>query len=84
MTDTTQDTLPESFDEAATGVPVAGGTTIGPDATTKTLDKEAAQGNSADDAEVAKLNARIQADGQIKFSARTEQGRFRAPRSKGK
>jgi len=66
------------------GRPLARGTAIGPNATTKTLDKDAAQGSSPDDAEAAKLNAKIQADAQMKFSARTTHGKFRAPRSKGK
>jgi hypothetical protein len=67
----------------AGGTP-ARGTTIGPTATTKTLDREAAQGSSTADAEAAKLSAKIQADAQMKFSARTTDGKFRAPRSKGK
>jgi hypothetical protein len=46
---------------------------VGPNATT-----------NADDAEAAKLNTRIQANAHMKFSARTTQGKFRTPRSKGK
>jgi hypothetical protein len=57
---------------------------MGPTATTKTLDTEIAQGSSAADREAAKLGAKIQADAQMKFSARATDGKFRAPRSKGK
>lgn len=67
----------------ADGTP-ATGTIMGPTATTKTLDTEIAQGSSAADREAAKLGAKIQADAQMKFSARATDGKFRAPRSKGK
>jgi hypothetical protein len=50
----------------------------------QTIEKEAAQGSSTADAEAAKLNAKIQADGRMKFRAHTAQGRFRTPRSKGR
>jgi hypothetical protein len=88
MDDTTQDNEPtDKRDCEATknaGRQPAQGTITGPDATTKTLDQDAAQGSGADDAEAAKLNAKIQADAQMKFRARTAGGRFRTPRSKGK
>lgn len=92
MADTTQETQLESnkkadvltADRQNARRPVARGTTTGPNATTETLDKDAAQASSADDAAAAKLNAKIQADGQMKFSARTEHGKFRTPRSKRK
>jgi len=90
MDDTTQDKHHEAtanpYGEAtqdAGGTP-ARGTTIGPTATTKTLDTEIAQGSSTADREAAKLSSRIQADAQMKFSARATDGKFRAPRSKGK
>jgi hypothetical protein len=90
MDDTTQDKQHEptakEYGEAIqdAGGTLAKGTTIGSKATTKTLDREAAQGSSASEAEAANLNAKIQADTQIKFSARTTNGKFRTPRSKGK
>jgi hypothetical protein len=98
MADKTQDTQLENFNETAdrltakgyletmknAGRPLARATTTGPTATTKTLDKDIAPGSSADDAEAAKLNAKIQADAQMKFSARTTNGKFRTPQSKGK
>jgi hypothetical protein len=65
------------------GRPPAKGTTPGPDANTKTLDKDAAELSSTDTAEAVKLHAKIEADAQMKFSARTTHGRFRTPRSKG-
>jgi len=69
MDDTTEDMLYERFQEIVAA---------------KTVDKEAAPGGDADDVETPTLNAAIQAGARMKFSARTAQGRFRAPRSKGK
>jgi hypothetical protein len=84
MDNTAQDQPGESFTGKNADSSLGRGTAEGPNATTKTLDNEAAQVSRADDEETAMLNAKIQADGQMKFSARTRDGKFRTPRIKRK